>query len=277
MYDGYYSIARVYDKFNSEIDYKKWGDFVEDCFDKVLPARPQIILDLACGTGRMTFEMAERGYDLIGIDGSADMLAEAYEKNADIYFPDGEPVEIEGRTPPLFLQQDMRDFELYGTVDAALCCLDSINYLVGDGDLDRCLACLNLYIAPGGLLIFDVNTPYKFENVYGENSYVFEDEEDGRGIYCGWQNQYDKETRLCTFSLSLFEEGDDGAYIRTDEEQTERCYTLEELTSALGRAGFEAPQVYGDLDFSVPAEDCCRYYIVTRTKKRGDWYLCADK
>ena len=171
----------------------------------------------------------------------------------------------------------MRDFELYGTVDAALCCLDSINYLVGDGDLDKCLACLNLYIAPGGLLIFDVNTPYKFEHVYGDNSYIFEDEIDGREIFCGWQNQYNKETKLCSFSLSLFEEREDGSYFREDEEQTERCYTLEELKAALERAGFEEPSVYGDFDFSAPNETTCRYYIAARTKKRGDWYLCEDK
>ena len=278
MYEGYYSIARVYDRFNSEIDYKKWGDFVEECFDRTLPARPQIILDLACGTGRMTFEMAGRGYDLIGIDGSADMLSEAYEKSADIYFPDGEAIPMEGdATPPLFLQQDMRAFELYGTVDAALCCLDSINYLVGDSDLDACLNCLNLYIAPGGLLIFDVNTPYKFENVYGDNSYIFEDEIDGRAIYCGWQNQYDAQSRLCSFSLSLFEEREDGAFVREDEEQTERCYTQDELKAALVRAGFDVFGIYGGLDFSAPAGDCLRWYIVARTKKRGEWYLCEDK
>lgn len=278
MYDGYYSIARVYDKLNSEIDYKTWGDFVEACFDGYLPARPQILLDLACGTGKMTFEMAARGYDLIGIDGSADMLSEAYEKSADIYFPDGEATPLQnGATPPLFLQQDMRSFELYGTVDAALCCLDSINYLTDDGDLDKCLDCLNLYIAPGGLLIFDVNTPYKFEHVYGDNAYILEDELEGKAVFCGWQNQYDRESRLCTFALSVFAEREDGSYAREDEEQTERCYYLDELMCALERAGFDLCGVFGGFDFSKPSDDCQRWYIVARTKKRGDWYLCEDK
>ena len=91
--------------------------------------------------------------------------------------------------------------------------------------------------------------------------------EERAAIYCGWQNQYDKETRLCTFSLSLFEEGDDGAYIRTDEEQTERCYTLEELTSALERAGFTEIAFFGDLDFGEPHEKTERWYITARCKK----------
>ena len=275
MYDGYNAIAGVYDRLNAEIDYVGWGDFIEACFGRYLPASPHILLDLACGTGRMTFEMASRGYDLIGIDGSADMLSEAYEKSAELYYDDnGDPIPLDnGASPPLFLQQDMSDFELYGTVDAALCCLDSMNYLVGDKDLDAALACLQLYIAPGGLLIFDVNTPYKFENVYGSNSYILEDEK----AFCAWQNEYDKDTGLCRFYLSLFEEKEDGTYRRSDEEQTERCYSMEELRDAINRAGFDVCGVFGNFDFGEPQEDCERWYIVCRTRKTGDWYLCADR
>ena len=296
MYDGYRAIATAYDRFNADVDYERWSDFIEACFDQYLPARPQIVLDLACGTGRMTFPLADRGYDMIGIDGSADMLAEAYEKNTertDRLFeeacarlgidPDGLDTdaameELARHPAPLFLQQDMRDFELYGTVDATVCCLDSLNYLCGDGDLLTCLKCIHLYLAPGGLLVFDINSPYKFTHTYGNNAYVLEDEDaDGRGIFCGWQNEYDPETRLCKFYLSLFAEGEDGTYTRSDEEQTERCFDESELRATLDAAGFDLCGIFADFDFAPVTETTERWYVVARTRKRGEWYVCEER
>ena len=288
MYEGYHALAAVYDRLNADIDYVRWSGFMERCFDRYLPARPEIVLDLACGTGRMTFSLADRGYDMIGIDGSADMLAVAYEKSTDRTIrildeigADELPADM---TAPLFLQQDMRDFELYGTVDAVVSCLDSINYLCGDGDLDACLACIHLYLAPGGLLVFDVNSPYKFAHTYGNNAYILEDtisEGDGssgaRTAYCGWQNEFDPATGLCRFYLSVFSEQADGTYRREDEEQTERCYSEEELTGALDCAGFDLCGIFSDFDFSPVKPDTERWYIVARTRKTGDWYLCTDK
>ena len=295
MYDGYRAIASAYDRFNADVDYERWSDFIEACFGTFLPAKPEIVLDLACGTGRMTFPLADRGYDMIGIDGSADMLAEAYEKNTertdrlfeeiclrlgidpDGFDTDAAMEELARHPAPLFLQQDMRDFELYGTVDATVCCLDSLNYLCGDGDLLACLRCIHLYRAPGGLLVFDVNSPYKFAHTYGNNAYILEDEdEDGRAVFCGWQNEYHPESRLCKFYLSLFAEREDGAYVRSDEEQTERCFDEAELTAALDEAGFDLCGIYSDFDFSPVTETTERWYVVARTRKRGDWYLCAD-
>ena len=295
MYDGYRAIAAVYDRLNADMDYESWSAWIEAAFDRFLPARPRIVLDLACGTGRMTFPLAERGYDMIGIDGSADMLAEASDKNNERtnrlfeeicaklgLDPDGEDTDaamtVLAETPtPLFLEQDMRDFELYGTVDAAVCCLDSLNYLCGDGDLLACLRCIHLYLAPGGLLIFDVNSPHKFEHIYGQNAYILEDEDtDGRAIYCGWQNEYDPEARLCRFYLSLFAEGENGRYTRSDEEQCERCYTEAELREALDAAGFDVCGFYADFAFTPITPESERWYIVARTRKRGDWYLCES-
>ena len=296
MYDGYRAIASAYDRFNADVDYERWSDFIEACFGKFLPAKPEIVLDLACGTGRMTFPLADRGYDMIGIDGSADMLAEACDKSndrTDRLFeeacerlgldPDGLDTdaameELAKRPAPPFLQQDMRDFELYGTVDATVCCLDSLNYLCGDGDLLVCLKCIHLYLAPGGLLVFDVNSPYKFAHTYGNNAYILEDEDgDGRAVFCGWQNEYHPESRLCKFYLSLFAEGEDGAYVRSDEEQTERCFDEAELTATLDEAGFDLCGMYADFDFSPVTETTERWHLVARTRKRGDWYLCADR
>ena len=293
MYDGYRAIASAYDLFNADVDYDAWATFIEAAFDRFLPARPRIVLDLACGTGRMTFPLADRGYDMIGIDGSVDMLAEAVEKNnerRDRLFedicarmgvdPDGPDTdaameELTATPAPLFLEQDMRAFELYGTVDATVVCLDSMNYLCGDGDLAASLACIHLYLAPGGLLVFDVNSPYKFEHVYGHNAYILEDEtSDGRRVLCGWQNDFDMESGLCRFYLSLFTENEDGRYDRADEEQCERMFDEDTLRAALDTAGFDLFGIFSDFDFSPITPESERWHVVARTRKQGDWYLC---
>ena len=257
MFSGYDSIASVYDNINAEIDYSKWADFIEAAFDRYLDKRPEIVLDLACGTGSMTFELHSRGYDMIGADSSEDMLSEAYEKALDKEISD-----------ILFLRQDMREFELYGTVGAVCCCLDSINYLTREGDIEKCFSHFHNYLDPDGLFIFDVNTPYKFENVYGNNQYIFEDQNSyGEATYCGWQNEYDKESKLCNFYLSVFTEQENGSYTRADEVQTERCYDIDELRGYLGKCKFEFIGCYGGYDFSAPGKNCERWYIIARAKK----------
>jgi SAM-dependent methyltransferase len=252
-YDGYLALASVYDKLNEEIDYKGWADFFEACFERYGAEKPEIVLDLACGTGRMTCEMAKRGYDMIGVDGSIDMLSEAYSKDT---------------SGILYLCQDMRELELYGTVGATLCCLDSLNYLTEDGDLERVFSLVHNYSDPDALFLFDVNSEFKFENIYADNSYILEDEnDDGGAIFCGWQNSYDAKSRICSFYLSVFEEGDNGEYYRADEEQRERCYSVEEIRTALKKTGFELLDVFADTDFSSVSERSERLYFVTRVKK----------
>lgn len=257
MFSEYSAISRVYDEINSEIDYSAWADFIENCFDKYLVEKPSLVLDLACGTGSMTFELQKRGYDMIGADLSEDMLSEAYEKAYD-----------NGVDNVLFLRQDMRCFELYGTVGAICCCLDSINYLTADGDIDKCFSCAHNYLDPDGLFIFDVNTPYKFENVYGDNHYIFEtSDSQGNDAYCGWQNYYDADIKLCSFKLTVFSEDEDGKISRADEEQTERCYSQAEITKSLQDNGFEVIGFYSDYNFSTPKENTERWYVVARAKK----------
>lgn len=258
-YEGYSAIAGVYDRLNADIDYKKWADFFEKCFDKYLKKRPEMILDLACGTGTMTRALAVRGYDMIGVDGSEDMLSEAYIKGDD-----------EGVGGILYLCQDMRSFELYGTVGATVCCLDSINYLLSEGDVEKTFSLVHNYSDPDGLFIFDVNSPYKFLNIYGDNAYILEgeNETDGGAIFCGWQNSYDKETGICDFYLSLFEQiSDDETYRRSDEHQRERCYTLDTLKKLLEKTGFEFLGAWSDFDFSEIKDDTERFYIAARAKK----------
>ena len=250
--EGYNAIARVYDKLNAEIDYEGWADFFEGCFDRFLDSRPELVLDLACGTGRMTRVLSARGYDMIGVDGSASMLSEAY---------------MQGSGGILYLLQDMRSFELYGTVGAVVCCLDSVNYLLSEGDVKRTFDGVHNYLDPDGLFIFDMNTPYKFKNVYGDNAYILESDDGDSAVYCGWQNEFDEESGICNFYLSLFEEDEDGAYYRSDEEQRERCYDFDTVSRLLAESGFELIGRYSDYNFSECDGQTERWYIVARAKK----------
>ncbi len=263
--EGYEAIAHVYDKLNAEIDYEAWADFVETCFGRFLPCRPALVLDLACGTGSMTLPLAARGYDMIGVDGSCDMLGEAA---ARAYAAD---------LQVLWLEQDMRRFELYGTVGAVTCCLDSLNYLLSPEDLACTFAGVHNYLDPDGLFLFDMNTPYKFEQIYGDRAYILEDElvysDDTEGeeeripVFCGWQNAYHPETRLCDFDLTLFEALPDGTYRRTEEHQCERCYSMEEICSALKAANLELLGVWSDYRFSAPDDTTERWYFAARAIK----------
>lgn len=244
-------LAPFYDSINKEIDYEGWADFFEKIFEKHLKNKPELVLDLGCGTGKMTLELARRGYDMTGVDFSVDMLnvarSEAQARGLDV----------------LWLCQDMTDFELYGTVDAAVSCLDCINHLTEREELIRCLSLVHNYLIPDGIFIFDVNGKYKFENIYAENSYVMEEEE----AVCVWQNFYDKATGLCDFLITLFSKTAEGLYEREDEDETERMYTLSDIRSALAQTGFEFLGAYGDFDFSPGSDESERIYIAARCKK----------
>ncbi len=258
-YNNYGAISAVYDKINSSVDYKRWADFFEACFDKYLKERPELMLDLACGTGSMTFELASRGYDMIGIDSSPDMLAVAMERKYELELPHD----------VLLLLQDMTEFELYGTVGAISCCLDSINYLTEDGDAQKCFSLVHNYLDPDGLFLFDVNTPYKFESVYGKSTYVYDEEDCGGDSFLIWQNYYDGETRVCDFALTVFEKGEKDSYFRRDEHQYERCYSKEELTTMLTDCGFEVLGFFDEPDLNKQSLDPCaeRWYVAARAKK----------
>lgn len=196
---------------------------------------------------------------MIGVDGSSSMLTEAYGAS------DGSP-------SILYLLQDMRSFELYGTVGATVCCLDSMNYLLSEEDVKKTLRGVHNYLDPNGLFIFDVNTPNKFVNTYGSNAYVLEDEleEDGTpiAVYCGWQNRFDPESGICDFYLSLFEETEEGSYLRSDEHQQERCYSMDTLKRLLDECSMEFLGAYGDYNFTEATEQDERWYIVARAIKK---------
>jgi len=254
MIEPYAAMAPIYDQMNRELDYAQWADFVEAQFSRFTAEKPSLVLDLAAGSGPMTAQLAKRGYDMIAVDRSGEMLSLAADRMAS-----------EGLTGVLLLQQDMTDFELYGTVDAVVCCLDSVNHLTGRGELSRCFSLVHNYLNPDGLFLFDVNTPYKFANVYGCNDFILEDEDSS--TVCCWRNAYDAERGICDFDLSIFTRAKDGRYIRSDTVQRERVYTAAQLESALKRAGFALLGMYADYQFTPAGADDERWYIAARCVK----------
>ena len=251
----YDMLAPVYDEVNKDIDYSAWADFIEKIINKEGRGKTELVLDLGCGTGRMTVELAKRGYDMTGVDYSPEMLDTARER-----------ADREGLSDKmLWLCQDMREFELYGTVELAVCCLDSINHLTAPADLAKCLSLVHNYLSPDGLFIFDVNGKGKFERIYGSNSYVFECEDS----MLVWQNYYNEKTKICDFYITVFEEDEDGKYQRCDDVQRERMYTLRSLKRQLSDAGFEFIGAYSDFEFTAATDDDERIYIVARCKKNN--------
>ena len=238
---SYQQLAGAYDELTWDVGYEKRADFLEKLFRRSrIPVHT--VLDLACGTGSMTWLLAGRGYELIAVDGSQEMLAAAREKNA--------PAEV----PPLFLHQSMPRLDLYGTVDAAICCLDSLNYLTSPTDVQRTFQRLHLFIAPGGELIFDVNTLDKFQSLDGQ---VFLDETEES--YCVWRTEFRRN--ICTYWVDLFRKGTDGRYRRDTELHRQRYYAPEELAGWLREAGFGNIRVYGDCRLRRPKDGEQRIYF----------------
>jgi len=231
----YSALAECYDRLNGHIDYAGWAKALADKMKSLGVPDGSLVLDLACGTGNITLPLAALGYDMIGVDLSPDMLNTARQKA--------------GADQVLWLCQDMRSFELYGTVGAVVCCLDSVNYLTGRIGLRKCFSLVHNYLDPDGIFLFDVNSPYKFKHIYGNQQYIL----DADGVYCGWKNFYDEESGLCDFELSIFSERKDGSWHRFDENQRERCWSIKTLSSLLTACGFEILSVTSDLD-GTPVE-----------------------
>lgn len=242
MYRGF---AEIYDRLTHDICYEKWADYLESAFLK-FGKKPRLVLELACGTGSLTVELAKRGYDMIGLDLSCDMLSKAMEKS------------LRHGLDILFINQDMRDFELYGTVDAVICMLDSINYITEMSDLERVFRQVRLYLNPGGLFIFDVNSEYKLSKVLAGNTF-YEIDDDVAWI---WNNTYDPSSRLCTFDLTFFRKTRGDLYERFDETHKERAYTHEEIADALAGAGLKLLGRYGCLSFEAPSPTEERIFYV---------------
>ena len=241
---AYEALAGVYDALTGDVGYEKRADYIEKLFLKSrIPVHT--VLDLACGTGSMTALLTERGYELIAVDESPDMLAAAREKASDLT---GEP--------PVFLNQSMEALDLYGTVDAAICCLDSLNYLAGPREVQKTFQRLHLFISPGGLLVFDINSAAMLRDLDGQ---VFLDEKED--VYCVWRPEFEKRSRVCTYWMDIFTRRPDGAWERSVEQHRQKAYEVEELRAWLLEAGFTHIRTYGDCRMSAPREGENRIYF----------------
>ena len=245
---SYEFLAGCYDRFTYDVYYAAWADYIEKHFRRRgLPGKT--VLDLACGTGSLTRELALRGYEMIGVDLSPEMLAEAAEKNRDV-----------GEVPPMFLCQPMEQLDLYGTIDACVCCLDSVNYVTDPKKLQRAFERVHLFLMPGGLFLFDINTPEKLEGLDGQ---VFLDETED--AYCVWRAEYSRRSKICSYFMDIFQlDLETGQWERGEELHRERAYTIRELTGYLEQAGFRDIQVFGDLKLRRPKPGEGRVFFVAR-------------
>lgn len=226
---SYDSFSRFYDLLTDNVEYKKRADY----FCRLLSLcgiNGGILLDLACGTGSISVEMAKRGFDVIGVDSSIGMLNAARQKT----YESGEQI--------LLLNQSMDDIDLFGTVDCAVCVLDSINHLDGAQQVKRTFEKVSLFMNPGGAFAFDVNTLYKHKNVLADNTFVYDLDE----LYCVWQNSFNEADGSVDITLDFFEE-DEGAYYRSYESFTERAYDLSDIAKWLEDAGFEVIGIFDDM------------------------------
>ena len=244
---SYEFLAGCYDELTTDVGYAKWADYLEKHFARcAIPVHT--VLDLACGTGSLTRELAERGYEMIGVDLSEDMLAEANEKCRD----------VEGERP-IFLHQSMDRLDLYGTIDACVCCLDSVNYVTRPAVLERAFQRVHLFLMPGGMFIFDVNTPEKLRSLDGQ---VFLDETED--TYCVWRAEYSARRRICTYAMDLFRLTESGLWERGEELHEEYAYEPDELEAMLRRAGFTGIKRYGERRMRAPREGEQRVFFVAR-------------
>lgn len=247
--EAYTSFAAVYDMFMDNIPYEEWAAYLISLL-KEYGIEYGLVLDLGCGTGSLTEILAREGYDMTGIDLSPDMLQIAMEKRA------------ESGRDILYLLQDMREFELYGTVRAIVSICDSMNYLLEPGDLVQTLRLVNNYLDPEGLFIFDLNTEYKYREILGEST-IAEDREESSFI---WDNSYDEEERINEYSLSLFIREKEDLYRKYQETHYQRAYTLGEVKDAIRQAGMEFVAVYDAFTRNAPREDSERIYVIAREK-----------
>ena len=245
--DAYTGFAEVYDQFMMDVPYEQWRDIIINELKKA-SVEDGLLLDLGCGTGTLTGMLAQAGYDMIGVDGSEEMLMEAREKtdNPDI----------------LYLCQDMRAFELYGTVRAVVSTCDTMNYLLTPEDFIQTVRLVNNYLDPGGLFIFDLNTLYKFREVMG-NTTIAESGEDASFI---WDNYFDEETGRNEYDLTLFIGREDGLFERQVEVHEEQGYTLEEVKGFLAAGGMEFVRVFDADTGEEPTDTSEKVFFIAREK-----------
>lgn len=236
--NSYDFLAGSYDALTWDVDYPRWADYVEKYFSR-LERSVETVLDLACGTGSLTYELALRGYRVTGVDLSDEMLSLAEEKCREL------------REPPQFFCQSMEKLCLPERVDACVCCLDSVNYVLQPKKLREAFRRVFECLEPGGLFLFDADTPEKLEAMDGQ---IFLDETDRE--YCVWRGEYSQKRRICTFWMDIFRLHDQGAdlWSRGVEYHREYAYTMDELEGYLREAGFARISRHGELRMAKPRQ-----------------------
>lgn len=247
----YESFARVYDELMDEVPYEEWADFIRQKLGEYA-IREGLMLELGCGTGKMMELMGDAGFDMIGVDSSVEMLQIAQEKSQ------------EGNKDFLYLWQDMREFELYGTVRAVISICDSINYITNPEELTQVFRLVNNYLDPGGFFIFDLNTVYKYRELLGDTT-IAENREEGSFI---WENSYFEEDQINEYDLTLFIRQEDGRFRKYEETHYQRAYELETVKNLLEKSGLKLEAVYDAFTFEEPAAKSERVYFVAREKEK---------
>lgn len=245
--EAYTSFARVYDTFMDNIPYEEWAKYLTGLL-KEYGVNEGLVLDLGCGTGNMTELLAEKSYDMIGVDNAEEMLEIAMEKR------------VESGHDILYLLQDMREFELYGTVRAVVSICDSVNYITEPEELEDVFRLVNNYLDPKGVFIFDFNTLYKYKEVLGDQT-IAENREECSFI---WDNYFYEDERINEYELSLFIQEEDDLYRKYEETHYQRAYTLEEMKSLVENSGLEFVKAYDAFTREAPGETSERIYIVAR-------------
>lgn len=246
MSNTYTCFSAFYDLFMDNIDYVQWGEYLISLL-KEYDISSGLVLELGCGTGNMTEFLATKGYDMIGLDSSCDMLYAAMEKKS-----------LSGHDI-LYLNQDMREFELYGTVSAVVSICDSLNYITEYKELVNVFKLVNNYLDPKGIFIFDLNMEAKFKAIH--DAIIAENREEASFI---WENTYYESEHINEYELTIFARCDDGKYEKLTETHYERAYSLEEIKAALTEAGMTFVVSYHAFTRQSPDEDSERIYIIAR-------------
>lgn len=245
----YEKFAEVYDLYMDNTPYDEWTEYLMELFTKHnLPKTTGIIAELGCGTGNMTTRLYKKGFDMIGIDISEQMLIEARKKSNDSI---------------LYLEQDMIEFELYGTVDAIVSFCDSINYITDEDELLQVFKLVNNYLDINGLFVFDINTTYKFKEILSDNSFC---QTTADSAYT-WENYYDEDTSINEFYTNFFIKDDKSdKYERFEEFHYEKAYSIEKIKELIALSGMEFVACYDELTFEEPKSTSQRVFFVAREK-----------
>lgn len=250
--DVYTGFAGVYDTFMDNIPYEEWSQYVEGLL-KEHNVQDGLVVDMGCGTGKITELLALKGYDMIGIDNSEEMLSIAREKLM-------EYEEKDPRKSILYLLQDMREMELYGTVRAAVSICDSMNYILEDEELLEVFRLVNNYLDEKGIFIFDLNTEYKYREILGDRN-ICENRDDASFI---WENYYYPEQAINEYDLTIYVQEEDDHFLRMEETHYQRAYSLERVKELLLQAGMEFVVAYDAFTKEPPKADSERIYVITR-------------